>query len=234
MMWTLDTFYKSKEWLRFRDIIVQQRTNKDDGLLYCEHCGKPIVKAYDIIIHHKVELTDSNVNDRSISLHQDNVICVHHNCHNIIHARFGYEKMKQVFIVYGPPFSGKSSYVKSIARPTDLIIDIDRIWECISNNEPYIKPDRLKQNVFAVRDCLIEQAKNRKGKWTDCYLIGGYPYHSELRQLEDRLNASAIFIDEPYEVCVERLYQSNDGRDKELWKKYIDDWFFKFNCNPPD
>lgn len=66
MMWTLDTFYKSKEWLRFRDIIVQRWTNKDDGLLYCEHCGKPIVKAYDIIIHHKVELTDSNVNDRSI------------------------------------------------------------------------------------------------------------------------------------------------------------------------
>lgn len=232
-MFNIDTFYRSKEWLLFRDIVIGQRINPNDGLLYCEECGEPILKPYDIILHHVIELTFLNVNDRNISLNQDNIKCVHHACHNRIHARFGYERYKKVYIVWGSPCSGKSSFVRKNAGPNDLVIDIDRIWECISNNPPYVKPDRLKVNAFAVRDALMEQVQFRKGKWQQAYIISGLPFQGERERLADKLNAELVFIDEPKETCLDRLGSCNDGRDKEAWRKYIEQWFENYSTSPP-
>ena len=64
-MWTLDTFYHSKEWQNFRRVVLDERT-KADGFVYDEITVKPIVKAYDAILHHTVFLTEENVNDRRI------------------------------------------------------------------------------------------------------------------------------------------------------------------------
>ena len=71
-MYTLDTFYKSKKWQRLVGLIRQERVG-EDGFLRCEHCGKPIVRAYDCIGHHTIPLTEQNVNDYSISLNPDRI-----------------------------------------------------------------------------------------------------------------------------------------------------------------
>ena len=87
-MFTLQSFYKSKEWEKFREQIILERTQRD-GELICERCGQPILKRYDCIVHHKQELTEENVNDFLVSLNPENVEILHHRCHNIEHERFG-------------------------------------------------------------------------------------------------------------------------------------------------
>ena len=77
---SLDTFYSSKEWEKLRKLIAQERVDAD-GNIICAHCGKPIVKAYDMIGHHKIALTEENVNDATISLNPENIDLVHHRCH---------------------------------------------------------------------------------------------------------------------------------------------------------
>ena len=226
-MFTLDNFYKSKEWLWFRSLLIDER-RADDGILYCQHCGKPITEKYDIIAHHIKELTLLNVNDRSISLNPDNILLVHARCHNEIHARFGHEAARKVFIVYGPPLGGKTSYVKSIARPTDLIVDVDSIWQMVTCNERYIKPDRLCDNVFGIRDALYQQIEDRLGKWTTAYVIAGLSNTRDREDLEARLAAELIFIDTPEEVCMERLRTCEDARDKKKWAGFIRDWFEEY------
>lgn len=212
----LKTFYKSKQWEKLIEQLKIERIN-DDGQLICEHCGKPIVKKYDCIGHHKIELTDDNVNDYEVSLNPNNIMLIHFRCHNIIHQR--YEGFKQkVYLVYGSPCSGKTTFVDSVATADDLIIDIDRIWECLSNNDRYHKPNRLKANVFGVRDCLIEQVKTRNGMWKNCYIVGTYPLRTDRERLCELLNAKPIFIEETKAVCISRAM--NDE-----WKKYIDEWF---------
>ena len=228
--WTLQTFYRSKDWEKFRQIIISQRTNPDNGLLYCEHCGKPIARAYDIILHHKVELTPANVNDRAVSLNPDNVMCVHHRCHNEIHKRFGFGRPapRKVYIVYGPPCAGKSTWVREVAGKEDLIVDIDRIWQMVSNNPPYIKPVELKGCVFAVRDTLMDCIKNRRGKWMNAYIVGGYPIAREREDLAASIpGAELVPILETEQECLARLQQTEDGRDKAAWAEYIADWFSK-------
>ena len=226
-MWTLDNFYKTKEWEFLRAVLIEERTNPEDGILYCEHCGEPIVKAYDIIGHHLEELTEANVNDRSISLNPDNVILIHHKCHNQIHKRFGFNQTKKrvVYIVYGPPLAGKSSWVKEVAGESDIILDVDKIWQMISNNPPYIKPNELKLCVFGIRDTMLDMIKTRRGKWTNAYVIGGYATPREREELAAALGAELIPIIEPMEVCLDRLADCHDGRDREAWSKYIRDWF---------
>ena len=60
------SFYTSREWRKLLQTIKMERLN-DDGQIICEYCGKPIVNAYDIIGHHKIELNEENVNDYDIS-----------------------------------------------------------------------------------------------------------------------------------------------------------------------
>lgn len=216
-MFTLDNFYKSDEWVNLVSNLKHTRLN-ENGDIICEHCGSPIVKAYDCIGHHKIELTDANVNDYNISLNEDNIMLVHHKCHNQLHARFGYEGPQKIYIVYGSPCAGKSTWVKESAGKDDLIVDVDKIWEAITINDKFNKSKRLLRNVLGVRDCIIDQILIREGKWKNAYIIGGYPLSTERKRLADKLNAELVFIDESKETCKSRALNSE-------WVKLIDDWF---------
>ena len=56
---SLYNFYRSKEWERLLIVLKNERVD-NAGNIICEHCGKPIVRAYDCIGHHKIELTKEN------------------------------------------------------------------------------------------------------------------------------------------------------------------------------
>lgn len=227
-MYTLDNFYHCKPWINLLKQLKIERLN-DNGEIICEYCGKPIVKKFDIIGHHKEELTDENVNDFNISLNPENVALVHGRCHNFIHNKLGY-KRRQIYLVYGPPLAGKSTYVKDTMDEGDLIIDLDNIWQAISGCDRYIKPGRLKAIVFKLRDNLLDAAKYKLGRWNNCYIIGGYPLISERERLCRELGAREIFIDTSKEECLARL-EADALRNKEEWAKYIDDWFGKYSAS---
>lgn len=224
--YTLANFYRSKTWCKFRQVLINDRLNSD-GLTVCEHCGKEIIKAYDIILHHMEELTEDNVNDSNVSFNPDNIKLVHHKCHNLIHKKLCY-KERQVYLVYGSPLSGKSSYVNEVMNEGDLIVDIDLIWKSVSNCEMYVKPNRLKSIVFGIRDYLLDSIKYRRGQWHNAYIVGSYPLIGDRERLCKELCAREVFIDCSKEECIKRLYACADGRIIEEWEKYICDWFENF------
>ena len=215
-MFTLQTFYKSKEWQNLRQCLILERVNSD-GDIICEHCHKPIIKPYDIIGHHKIYLTESNVNDYNISLNQDNIALVHFACHNKIHEK-GF-RCKKVYIVYGAPCSGKSYYVDSVATDNDLIIDIDRIYKALNNS----RSDKLLNTVMNTYRYLLDIAKTRNGLWNNAYIIRGLPNAMERKRLSDMLDAELIFIDTDKETCLERSKEKSSD-----YYKFVEDWFSKF------
>lgn len=225
-MVTLDTFYKSNKWERLLKVIKDERVH-DDGFIYCEHCGEPIVKAYDCIGHHTIELTEDNVNDVSISLNPELIQLVHHRCHNKIHNKLGYSK-RQIYLVYGPPFAGKTSYVNEVCERGDLVIDMDNIWQCVSGCDRYVKPGRLNAVVFGMRDYLIDCVRVRRGKWNNAYIIGGYPLISERERLCKELGAREIFIECSKAECIDRLTECKDERNSQEWAEFIEAWFKRY------
>lgn len=220
--------YTSNVWRDLLTIIKLERAN-ERGQIICEFCGRPITRAYDCIGHHTIVLDESNYMDASISLNPDLIQLVHHRCHNIIHNKLGYAD-RQVYLVYGSPLSGKTSWVKENMNEGDFIIDMDNIWQCLSGCDRYVKPNRLNQNVFGIRNQLIDMVRVRYGKWLNAYVIGGYPLISERERLIRSLNARPVFIDTPKEECFKRL-ECCDDRDKEVWTQYIEDWWEKYG--PP-
>ena len=229
----LADFYRSKEWETLRSILRLERVDSN-GNVICAHCGQPIYKAYDCIAHHVIELTETNYRDASIALNPDNIQLVHHKCHNAIHEKTGYKQPK-VYIVWGSPLSGKTTYVDSVAKYGDLILDIDKIWAAVSGRPGYEKPNRIKDNVFALRDSMLSMIAERKGYWQTAYVIGGYALPIDRERTAQRLSAECIYIESTQEECLARLAQCNDGRKKAEWEKYINDWWQMYNrfATPP-
>lgn len=218
------SFYHSAKWLDFIRLLRVQRTR--DGVLYCESCGQPIIKPYDCIAHHIIELTDNNIDDTTISLNPDNIKLLHFKCHNAEHHRFGAKAYKQVFLIYGAPCAGKQEYVDSVAESSDIVYNIDRLWAAIRSSSCgiYQKPNELKQNVFALRDTIYDNIKTRYGKWNNAYIIGGYPLCGERERLIDSLGIDkAIFIDTDKETCLLRA----KAKDISLIE-FVNAWFEKF------
>lgn len=228
-MWrTLAEFYTSKEWRAFREQLIYQRTNKDIGFVIDEYSGEPIKEAYNIIAHHKQELTMQNVNDVTVSLNPDNIMLVSMRSHNAVHARFGYSQGKKVYYIFGAPCSGKSSYVQNVKGNSDLIVDIDLIWQALTGEE-YQKPKALKTNAFQLYNNLLDMVKTRQGKWERAYIIAGGAHKGQRERIIAELGAEEIFIDTDKETCLQRL--ENDTKRQEVkseWRGYIDEWFTTF------
>lgn len=96
-------FYNSTDWLRARDLYIQKRMMIDGGL--CEEChSEP-----GYIVHHKIHLTEENVNDCEVSLNMKNFEYVCKDCHDSFegHGAGGHGKAKALcaFDSTGQPIS---------------------------------------------------------------------------------------------------------------------------------
>lgn len=216
-MFTLNNFYRSPEWEHLRLQLILTRAN-GEGYVICEHCGKPIVNMYDCIGHHKEELTEANVNDYNVSLNPENIALVHFRCHNAIHKRFG-TWTRHVYIVYGSPCAGKTTYVNERALKDDLIIDIDRIYEAVNNE----RSNRLYDNVMQVYRLLVDMVRTRNGRWVNAWIIRGFPLKGERERLASQVDGELVHIDTDRDTCLERAYRRAEGYDR-----FVNDWWTKF------
>lgn len=226
----LSQFYTGKEWRQFRQAIIAERTNADDGFLYDEYNGKPILHSYDIILHHKIELTLDNVNDRSISLNPENIMVVSMKSHNEIHKRWGGRiklDQRKVYYVWGAPMSGKSTYVKENQLDGDLVVDIDRIWTALTGSTTkFDKPNELKSIVFVLYNELINQVIMRSGTWQNAWVIEGGSNSIKRMRLIETLGAESIYIDTSKEKCLERMRELSKVEPKAKgWEQFILKWF---------
>lgn len=219
--------YHTQTWYKLISLLRSERVN-DKGELICEHCGKPIVHKYDCIAHHIIELTDDNYMQAEIAYNPENIMLVHFACHNAIHERFGYSTVRKVYIVHGSPCAGKTTWVQQNAGHNAIVLDIDRLWSAIRSPScgSYEKPNVLKQNIFGLRDTMIEQIKVRLGKWSQAFVIGGYPMLSERERLADMLGAELIHIDTDRQTCESRAAE----RPRE-WLAYIAQYWERYS--PP-
>ena len=228
---SLNNFYCSDAWRNLREIVINERTDAD-GFIRDEVTGEPILNRYDVILHHKIPLTEGNVNDAGIALNPDNLMVVSHKTHNKIHDKFGYIR-KEIYLVHGSPYAGKHTFVRESMSEGDLIVDIDSIWECVSGKNIFSKPQRLNAVVFGVRDYLLDCVRVRRGKWNNAYIIGGYPLVSERDRIRLTYGARGVHIDTPREKCEERVKAALAGAERAQTLEYIDSYWERFRPDTP-
>ena len=231
-------FYNGQDWANCKAQVAQARLVK--GALYCEHCGKVIVKSFNpnaknnkgaIVYHHKIWLTNENVNDASISINPDNIAVLHWQCHNEVHNRFNGTAAaveRKVYIVTGAPLSGKTTFVRERMQEGDIVLDIDDLWQMLSGQPRYIKPNTLKTPVFNLRLAIKDQIQKGAGSWRNAYIIESLPLATDRKREAERYkahNTEIITMEASREECLNRLYAMPNGRDLKAYEGYINDYF---------
>lgn len=219
----LNTFYASQTWINFRATVIADR-----GLV-CQECKKLIAKERDAHVHHITELTIRNVHDAMIALNPDNVLVLHKACHDKIHDRFGSRKPKAVYIVYGMPGSGKTTYVAERKGRNDIVLDMDQLYKAVTLLPDYDKPDRLLSVVRGVYNHLLDMVKTRNGKWQTAWVIGGFPDKYQREKLAEDLGAELVYIECTREEAIRRI--SLDEHRINLindYTRYIETWINRY------
>ena len=199
----IHAFYCRKDYLD----LAQACKIKSGGV--CAKCGG-VFDISELRPHHKVELTLDNIDDVNVTLNPDNIEVLCHDCHNAVHKRFGYAVgAKHVYLVYGSPCAGKTTYVNSVATRNDLIVDLDKIHRAICICGLYDKPDATKRVAFNVRDYLLDEVRTAtpRRKWQDAYIIGTYPDRIDRDVFVQDYGAELVHIDTSKEECIKRAYQ---------------------------
>jgi predicted kinase len=128
-----------------------------------------------------------------------------------------------IYIIYGAPCSGKSTYIKNHAKEGDLICDVDLIYSAISVDQPHEADLYIHEIALKLKECLFDIIENRAGKWNDVYITSIANNDKDLQALKERVNADKlILIDTPYEECIKRSFERPD-----YFKLLINEWFDK-------
>lgn len=126
-----------------------------------------------------------------------------------------------VYLIYGSPCSGKSTYINEHMKAGDIVCDVDRIYSAISLNEEHQTELYAQEVASWLNSSLLDIIRDRKGKWKNAYVVSLANTEEKLQQAKDRIKADeCIFIDTPYEVCMER------AKERPFYFQWlIEEWF---------
>lgn len=209
---SLESFYSSSVWKKFRAGMIAENIAQY-GYLKDEYTGNQIVAPYDAICHHKTPLTDQNVSDPYIALNPDNIMIVSHASHDAIHNRFGNGR-RAVYLVWGPPKSGKSWYVNSIRTRNDIVIDVAELYHALGSE---VGSRKVAPVVFRLRDELYDVVRTRYGRWDSAYIVGTYPVEMDRVRLMDTMRAEEVFIDTDMGTCLSRCASEEEMEHVRKW-----------------
>lgn len=126
-----------------------------------------------------------------------------------------------IYLIYGPPCSGKSTYIKEHMKRGDLVCDVDLIYQAISGQNPHDADLYAHEVALQLKDELLDIIRDRKGGWNTAYVVSIANTKEKLQTEKERIKADeCIFIDTPYEVCMER------AKERPFYFQWIiQEWF---------
>ncbi|MFM9542313.1 AAA family ATPase [Streptomyces turgidiscabies] len=110
-----------------------------------------------------------------------------------------------LYVVTGPPTAGKSSWIDAHAKPTDIVIDLDRITRALTGpGAPQWNQDPIHLRVaHKARYAAMQEAFEVRDQ-VDVYLIHTMPSDVWLARYQ-RLGAEVITVDPGEQVVRERV-----------------------------
>ncbi|MFF9324032.1 hypothetical protein ACF1AY_04865 [Streptomyces sp. NPDC014776] len=121
-----------------------------------------------------------------------------------------------LYIVTGPPAGGKTSWVESRAKPTDIVIDLDRITRALAgpgapnwNQDPTLLRVAHKARYAA----MYEAFEHRNER--DVYLIHTMPTAKWLARYR-RMDAQIVAVDPGRSIVMARIEAMRDPEMKRV------------------
>lgn len=126
-----------------------------------------------------------------------------------------------VYVIYGSPCSGKTTWIKEHIQRGDLVCDVDYLYSAITTDEPHNAELYTHEVACQLDKTLKDIIRDRQGIWQNAYVVSIANTKEKLQADKERVNADeCIFIDTPYEVCMER------AEDRPFYFQFlIQEWF---------
>lgn len=136
---------------------------------------------------------------------------------------------KNVFIISGPPGSGKTDYVFKHKEDNDLVVDLDYICAALNaSQELYQNHEYVLGLALQLQEVIYKAIEKNEGKWKNAYVITATPDKAEVEEIVNRLNGQLIIIDATLEECIDNILK--DERRVDSAEKFIylaKQWFEK-------
>ncbi|MHC3392082.1 AAA family ATPase [Streptomyces lavendulocolor] len=115
-----------------------------------------------------------------------------------------------LIVVTGPPAGGKSSWIAARAKPTDIVIDLDRIALALAGpGAPQWQHDEtLLKVAHRARFAALDEAITHRDK-VDVYLIHTMP-SPKARAKYRRLDAQIVTVDPGRDIVMQRVADMRD------------------------
>lgn len=129
-------------------------------------------------------------------------------------------------VVYGPPCSGKSTYVKENKGESDVLFDYDRIFSAMTYATEHTKSEREYGHRFVMdcRSAFVRTAKKGEHGAQDVWFIISN-LTDKVRGWLESLSPEYIRMEATEEECLARLENDDTRPDKEHQAEVIKQWF---------
>jgi hypothetical protein len=122
-------------------------------------------------------------------------------------------------IVVGPPCSGKSTYVKTHAKPGDITIDFDTLAQALGSPTPHDHAADIRNITIAMRRSAIDAAVELHHHGATVWIVDCNPNPYRLRLY--KANAARFVI---LRVDTGELHKRASVERPPLWHRLIDEW----------
>ena len=120
-------------------------------------------------------------------------------------------------IVFGPPGSGKSYYIKQHSQPSDVVIDLDEIKAELSGKPIYQAGDEWVGPAIRERNRLLGELCKLKPAQRVWFITTGKGYIRRQWWVDKLKPTEVVLMDTPIDVCERRI--NADGRRPEGLKR---------------
>lgn len=130
--------------------------------------------------------------------------------------------MAKIKVIHGPPFSGKSTFIKKNIGDHDLVWDYDAVYTAITFRQTHTDPTEAQHKmIMQLRRSFLFECKNTGAEtvWVIATRLSDF-----LKKLLGD-DAEYIKMDVNKEECLDRLENDEIRPDKELERQKIEKYF---------
>ena len=121
-------------------------------------------------------------------------------------------------VVVGPPCAGKSTYIRRMARPGDVLVDYDAIAMALGSDRHHEAPPAVADVAYRARDAAVMRCL---GKGWPAWVIHSRPTREQVDGYRDA-GARIVLLDPGMDECLARC--ERDGRPPGTAER-IRDWY---------
>jgi hypothetical protein len=136
-----------------------------------------------------------------------------------------------VTLVSGPPCGGKSSYLATYAKPSDLIVDYDALAIALrygASSHEHV--DVHKPFICEARDAVLDRLMLGNHGVRQAWIVNAGARRSDRNMYRRRYGAEVIVVLSPEDVCLRRAASQRPGD----WHRYVKSWFNTYEPDPAD